>query len=136
MGRITGTNSAARADVFTVDGVIQGVLINWGRWALPRHGGSGSTNAMFRMVKSPRTFDGTQSPSIPVDVDAAWLAEKVVCNPDFYPRARTLLSNHYVFNVDQRQTCRQLGLHRSAYDEEHWRSCYIFWNRYSRRLSS
>ena len=131
MGKITGTNSPSNHMAHRVDPVIDGALINWGRWNSVRHGGR-QVNAMFRMVKPSQTWD-VAPVVIPVDIDMAWLAEKVICNPGFYPRARALLTNHYVFATDQRQTCKQLGLHRSAYDEERWRSCFIFWNRYTQR---
>lgn len=67
-----------------------------------------------------------------VNVDDAWRAEKTVCNPEFSPRFRALLTAHYVFKQPTPSTCRALGIHWAAYDHELWRAALFFWTRYQR----
>jgi len=134
MGKIRSTNSEALRAVFTVSPDADRVLGNWGRWAGSR-GSRGQTNVMFRMMKSSFARGAEVLPcSVPVDVESACTAEKVICARDFYTRARSVLTLHYVYSVDQRQTCRTLGLHVSAYEEELWRSACMFWNCYQQRM--
>lgn len=67
-----------------------------------------------------------------VNVNDAWRAEKTVCNPEFSPRFRALLTAHYVFKQPTQTTCRALGIHWAAYDHELWRAALFFWTRYQR----
>jgi len=132
MGRIRSTLGEAKRPSYTVEAEVQAALDNWGRWSAPRFGYRGATSPMFRLFKAKQRGDDAAPVAIavPVDPDAAWKAEKVICNPGFLPRARHLLTAHYVFEADMRSTCRALGLARREYDMELWSSSYFFWNRY------
>lgn len=131
MGRIR-TSREPRLSPYTVEAEVQEALDNWGRWSAPRYGYRGSTSPMFRLFRSRDRHEDSAPRAIcvPVDPDAAWKAEKVICNPGFLPRARHLLTAHYVFEADMRNTCRALGLARREYDMELWSGSYFFWNRY------
>ncbi|HOW49400.1 MAG TPA: hypothetical protein PLB26_17300 [Rubrivivax sp.] len=137
MGKIRSTTKGV-ADPEGGYGVPHGaeaVLVNWGRWAAPRHGCRRSLNVNFRFVRPDRwgEFGCTEAPAAfaaPPNVDRAWAAEKIICNPVFWPPARTLLTEHYVFARSPRSTCRLLGVHRSEYDRELWRAACMFWNRW------
>lgn len=130
MGKIRSTNRQPEQGP-SVDAEIDQVLQNWGTWAGVRMGRRRQASAMFRMA-GRGTRRECALVSVAVDVDQAWRVEKTVCNPNFSPRFREVLTRHYVTRETEMSTCRLLGLHLAAYDHELWRAATYFWNRYQR----
>lgn len=141
MGRIRSTTKADAAAVYDVPNEADDALHNWARWASPRHGVKRRLNASFSLVKPDRWGDNTARETAPaafaaaVDPEAAWAAEKVLCNPMFWPPARTMLTQHYLYRASERATCRLLGIHGSQYSHDLWRAACMFWNQYQKRAS-
>lgn len=139
MGRIRSSRSdeaatasaAAAAALCAIDPEIDAVLANWGLWASARTGVRKQASATFRMA-GRGTRGGVVAVAALVNIDDAWHAEKTVCNPNFSPRFRALLTAHYVYRQSAQTTCRALGIHWSAYDHELWRAALFFWHRYQR----
>ena len=140
MGKIRSTANDDERVHHQVPAEADMALQNWARWAAPRHGCARRVNPSFRFVKPSAEWEAlgdAGAPSgfaAPVDAEAAWAAERVICNPAFWPPARTLLMQHYLYRQDQRATCRLLGVHRDAYDYELWRAGCMFWNLYQQRV--
>lgn len=139
MGRIRSSRSeeaatasaAVAAALCAIDPVIEGVLANWGLWASARTGVRKQASATFRMA-GRGTRGGVVAVASTINVDEAWRAEKTVCNPEFSPRFRAILTSHYVYRETVPKTCKALGIHWAAYDHELWRAALFFWTRYQR----
>lgn len=131
MGRIRSTTGEGKRPGYLIEAEVQQALVNWGRWAAPRFGCTARANVLFVLLKNKEEghYDNP-APDVPIDSEAAWRAEKVICNPGFVPRWRHLLQAHFAFQTDMRQTCRLLHLHRQEYDVELWKGAYGFWSRY------
>lgn len=140
MGKIRSTATEPERVHYQVPADAEMTLQNWARWAAPRHGCARRVNPSFRLVKPSADREGWADPgapagiAAPVDAEAAWAAERVICNPAFWPPARTLLTAHYLYRQDQRATCRLLAVHRDAYEHELWRAACMFWNLYQQRV--
>lgn len=134
MGRIRSTISEAAAppsQVFAIAPEVERVLANWGQWVAVRVGVRRQAQGVFRLAgRGTRSCAVVMAPD--VNVDEAWRAEKTVCNPNFSPRFRAVLTAHYVTRESKASTCRLLGIHWAAYDQEHWRAATFFWNRFQR----
>lgn len=138
MGRIRSSASeakqAASGQAYAIDPDVEQLLSNWGQWAGVRAGLRRQACGVFALAgKGVRGGVAAVAPT--VDVDAAWRAEKTVCNVEFSPRFRALLTAHYVHGQEMRRTCRELGLHWQAYEHEVWRAACFFWTRYQRAVA-
>jgi hypothetical protein len=135
MGRIRSTTQQVCAtSQHSIDPATDAVLLNWGRWAGGRSGGSGASGVWrFASRGSRAAAYGNACVVVPVDTVQARHVESVVCNPGFSPKLRSLLQAHYVAQVHPMRTCRELGLHQAAYDEWVWRATVFFANRWAAR---
>ena len=128
MGKIRSSNREASQPVqrSAIDAATEAALCNWGQWAAVRVGMRRQAHGLFK--RAGRCNQAPMALQV-VNVDAAWQAEKTVCNPVFSPRYRALLTAHYVEQADKTTTCRTVGIHWSAYDDELWRAAAFFRNR-------
>lgn len=135
MGKIRSTTQQVCATgQHSIDPATDAVLLNWGRWAGGRSGGSGASGVWrFASRGSRAAAYGNACVVVPVDTVQARHVESVVCNPGFSPKLRSLLQAHYVAQVHPMRTCRALGLHQAAYDEWVWRATVFFANRWAAR---
>jgi len=135
MGKIRSTNQVV-VPSFVVPAEADAVLANWGRWNGPRTGVRRVVNASFKGTKSAPGWVALGSEGAPapfagaVDADQAWAAEKVICNPMFWPPARALLTEHYTYRTPTHTVCRRLGIHPAAFGHDLCRAACIFWNTY------
>lgn len=136
MGKIRSTLADAARVTYEVPAEADEVLTNWARWAAPRHGIRRRENILAKMAKADRwagvSADLGAPPqfAVPPDADSAWAAEKVLCNPVFWPPARTLIQQHWLYRQTPVSTCRLLGFPVQNYDHELWRAACMFLNRY------
>ena len=130
MGRIRSSNSEAAQPVqaYAIAPEVDRVLANWGQWAAVRVGVRRQAQGVFRLAGRGTRSAPTVGPM--VNVDEAWRAEKTVCNPNFSPRFRAVLTAHYVSRSTKAIICRDLCIHWAGYDHELWRAATFFWNRY------
>jgi hypothetical protein len=137
MGKIRSTRQEAadqQAPVYAVAPEIEGVLVNWGRWAAVRVGGGrkARVNPLFREALRGHRWAPSQATHQPqVDVDQAWAVEQVVCDVEFSPRFRELLKQHYVLQAPPGLVCKLLHVIPRAYGHELWRSSNYFWARFT-----
>jgi hypothetical protein len=142
MGKIRSTNQVEPPPAFEVPAEADALLTNWGRWAAPRHGCKRALNPNFRYVRPDRwasADDHTSAPAVyssPPDADQAWTVEKIVCNPNFWPPARLLLTEHYVLRRNPRSICAALCIPRTGYEHELWRAACMLWNAYEKAKQS
>jgi len=135
MGRIrsSGSEAVQQEAAYAIAPETDRVLSNWGQWAAVRVGVRRQAQGVFRMA-GRGTRSGPSTTTL-INVDEAWRAEKVVCNPGFSPRFRSMLTAHYVTREPKASTCRLLGIHWAGYDYEVWKASVFFWNRFMHTLA-
>lgn len=137
MGKIRST-TVPHVATHQVPAEADEVLQNWARWAAPRAGMRRQRNLLAKLAKPDRWADVEDRHDAPPpfagppDADSAWRAEKVLCSPYFYPPARAILVQHYLYRQDPRRTARLLGIRHAEFEVELWRAACMFWNRYGR----
>jgi len=138
MGRIRGSNRVeAMADAaYAIQPEIDGVLLNWGRWAGGRKGGCASSSTGMWRFASRGTRAAPTMTVVPVDNDQARLVESIVCSPGFSQKFNALLKAHYVVNAYPSRTCEAVGVSPHAYAEWVWRATVYFAERYRDQASA
>ena len=132
MGKITSSMRVQPASVWVVRAEVDAVLANWGRWAAVRMGRSAHVNPLFSRALRGRAWQPCASGGDAVNVNAAWRAERVVCNVLFSPRFRALLTAHYVHAAAPAKTCALLHMAHAAYEAELFKAAGYFWDRLQR----
>lgn len=123
MGRIRSSKAEEMPGVHlhAIDGDVEHQLMQWGAWAGQRMGLRHQARAAAAGARS-----GPPASSATVSVEQAWRVEQIVCNVQFSPRFRALLTAHYVHRASKMLTCRTLAIEWVAYELELWKAVMHF----------